>query len=1202
MAEFERLYSDKNEEFLQLQRQFDEFQSQSEEFEQELELEKQALEKELIQAETKLEATEKKVQRLDDELAVERQKKSNSNTAQSSLQNELNQLKGQNKAYAGKIRKLEQENDEFQSKIRVGQGECDRLTRKLEDQIEEVVFLKDELDEVKRSGEEAKERDRTERNNLVDEIERLKNKLASSTKNAGKAMARKSMTRRRSSTGEARGGVSAIREQFEEKAIEEGEDAEDDIFLAREDDEGHSQDNEGEGMTKVELKEEVDELSAAVDEMSEEMGVLTDELQEKSNEINTLKASLENANEKLKALEQGTADGSDGVNTPPVATEQASEEVQANASNLANQMSDLRQRLSEKEEELSLYISNSNQLENELDKMKEEFSEKESGYQDKLIALNDKLEKLEVNFAKEAKEKEGATQTIEMYTAEVEKQKGAAAGFEETIRRMNAENETLKGDVGSFSERVSAMEREKSETDAACGKLREDLATWKLRTKEMQKSMQASIDEERKASLEQKTSLESTVKGLQTAIEAEKQRCESKTKECNGKDNKIQNLNGMLDSLKLEGNKQLESIKMKDSELGVLKDTLMQKEDQLDRFRSEHERIGREVEASHGSIGAELQSKNAEIKKLQAQALGLEQSLQEAKAAFDALNGKAAESDEATEKLKREHASQKNNIETISAAHAHQLDDLRETLKANHEEELRKHARERNKLAASLNDKISALKQDNTALTNEKDEDKELIAQLYSELANVEAEKKQLTESKDKQEDVLNLKHVELSTLSERIADLTKQLSEAHEQAHDGYHATQLMENTRQENGQLKATISDLEKEVTLLSDSHQNARQLQSELRMAHISKQKEVETKERYEEEMKALKGNLEVLSTNKDSLLKSMEEKSAEFMNVIGTLEKELSEEKKTVAFLQEENAVLRDTRVSMSKPSDEAPRTVAEETIKELKKVILVKDVEIDSLASNQRETYIELDAMNKECEKLFNINGNLEKVITNKQNIVQDLQRKLFLAQNAEKVLSPKQAANQLSVERGAYATAEDKASTPPNSKKGNFAATRNNHTSPRSKRSPNYVEDTLRNKIRKTESENARLRSKELEHREVAAMLVAVTEEHNQTKRKLIAAKKTLDAAANKAGKRRSPHKALGASEVVDLRKTNETLKTNNLVLNVEVKRLRHKLNEMKQSLGTPVKRRPKKNTKAPGSSVASRLRTRKQRAVEGFN
>ena len=66
---------------------------------------------------------------------------------------------------------------------------------------------------------------------------------------------------------------------------------------------------------------------------------------------------------------------------------------------------------------------------------------------------------------------------------------------------MNAENETLKGDVGSFSERVSAMEREKSETDAACGKLREDLATWKLRTKEMQKSMQASIDEERKASL-----------------------------------------------------------------------------------------------------------------------------------------------------------------------------------------------------------------------------------------------------------------------------------------------------------------------------------------------------------------------------------------------------------------------------------------------------------------------------------------------------------------------------------------------------------------------------------------------------------------------------------------------------------------------------------------------------------------------------
>ena len=96
MAEFERLYSDKNEEFLQLQRQFDEFQSQSEEFEQELELEKQALEKELIQAETKLEATEKKVRRLDDELAVERQKKSNSNTAQSSLQNDLNQLKGKN--------------------------------------------------------------------------------------------------------------------------------------------------------------------------------------------------------------------------------------------------------------------------------------------------------------------------------------------------------------------------------------------------------------------------------------------------------------------------------------------------------------------------------------------------------------------------------------------------------------------------------------------------------------------------------------------------------------------------------------------------------------------------------------------------------------------------------------------------------------------------------------------------------------------------------------------------------------------------------------------------------------------------------------------------------------------------------------------------------------------------------------------------
>ena len=54
----------------------------------------------------------------------------------------------------------------------------------------------------------------------------------------------------------------------------------------------------------------------------------------------------------------------------------------------------------------------------------------------------------------------------------------------------------------------------------------------------------------------------------------------------------------------------------------------------------------------------------------------------------------------------------------------------------------------------------------------------------------------------------------------------------------------------------------------------------------------------------------------------------------------------------------------------------------------------------------------------------------------------------------------------------------------------------------------------LRNKIKKLECENTKLRSKDREHKEVAAMLVAVTEEHNVTKRKLAGAKKALEAAA----------------------------------------------------------------------------------------
>ena len=340
-----------------LQKQFDEFQVQSEEFEQELEQDKLIIEKELEQKEREYEKVLKERNRLDDQLHRERETHSNSANDINKYLKEIKLLKAKNIKSSREIQQLETANDKYENEVRAMTQDLETANSKLEGQLEENIFLKNDIEDLKRESVETKEHLQLEIKDQKDEIEFLKRNNTTGNMDDNENMATASVT--------------ALASQFEanddkNKGIREEDSIMDDMFNSREslgddnsrklrttsassglppppvppppsklphEEEEHEHENDTQHADNnvpnedsnseelAELRMEVEELSNAMDEMSEEMEHLTEELQTKSNSIKTLESQLtktqnlllasKEENEKLVATKQSTTkDGS----------------------------------------------------------------------------------------------------------------------------------------------------------------------------------------------------------------------------------------------------------------------------------------------------------------------------------------------------------------------------------------------------------------------------------------------------------------------------------------------------------------------------------------------------------------------------------------------------------------------------------------------------------------------------------------------------------------------------------------------------------------------------------------------------------------------------------------------------------------------------------------------------------------------------
>ena len=161
-------------EYVELQRQFDEFQAQSEEFERELEEDKRAVEAELVQTEQRLDAALKRAKRLDDELATAHEKTQRQVRGFNDMVEEVAGLKQANEALTGRVQTLEQANDNFEREVRALHASEEAALQKQEHAEEELILVKDELEEARRIGAEQAERRRRELQELQQELDRAR--------------------------------------------------------------------------------------------------------------------------------------------------------------------------------------------------------------------------------------------------------------------------------------------------------------------------------------------------------------------------------------------------------------------------------------------------------------------------------------------------------------------------------------------------------------------------------------------------------------------------------------------------------------------------------------------------------------------------------------------------------------------------------------------------------------------------------------------------------------------------------------------------------------------------------------------------------------------------------------------------------------------------------------------------------------------
>ncbi|OWZ21143.1 Kinesin [Phytophthora megakarya] len=424
----------KTQELKQMQDEFDEYTQSS----HELELE---LEQELSRVEKRNAHLLSKNQYLERDLQLARNKLEEALVQTRQFEDELQATRAELLTTVQACRKLEQQQDELETQVRVLQATESDIRHKMEREMEEKVFLLSDQEELQHEHELANERFRTEIMDLKSELYALQQKYEDAT-----------------TASEGNDSMATTRSQSEDD--DEGYDSSYNENMLRHST-AHERDEISREVLIESLREEIDALSSSVQEETEtraaaeaeaqqlrdslahmeametEMTDMTDELIAKSQEIRARDEQIEELRESLVKLQSEMATVNDG------------------GIEFTNERENLQSQLDEKENEI-------NTVKDELDTIKSQYddlAENERQLKNRLELENESVEELKEQVENLTRTLEESKQERNELERKLQFDKGEISQNRKEVDELNSLNSDLQKQLDEATKRTSELER-----------------------------------------------------------------------------------------------------------------------------------------------------------------------------------------------------------------------------------------------------------------------------------------------------------------------------------------------------------------------------------------------------------------------------------------------------------------------------------------------------------------------------------------------------------------------------------------------------------------------------------------------------------------------------------------------------------------------------------------------------------------------
>ncbi|POM63329.1 Kinesin-like protein, partial [Phytophthora palmivora] len=414
----------KTQELKQMQDEFDEYTQSSHELELELEQELSRVEKRNVHLLSKNQYLERDLQlarnKLEEALVQTRQ-----------FEDELQATRAELHTTAQACRKLEQQQDELETQVRVLQATESDLRHKMEREMEEKVFLLSDQEELQREHELATERFRTEIMDLKSELYALQQKYedATTASEGNDSMA----TTRSQSEDDDEGYDSSYNENsLRHSTAHERDEISREVLIEslREEIEALSSSMQDETEARAAAEAEVQQLRdslAHMEAMEAEMTDMTDELIGKSQEIRARDEQIEELRESLVKLQSEMATVNDG------------------GIELTNERENMQSQLEQKD--------------NEINNIKDELENIKSQYDD--LAENER--QLKDRLEQESESVDELKEQIESLTRRLEESKQECSELERKLQFDKGEMSQNRKEVEELNKLISDLQKQLEE-------------------------------------------------------------------------------------------------------------------------------------------------------------------------------------------------------------------------------------------------------------------------------------------------------------------------------------------------------------------------------------------------------------------------------------------------------------------------------------------------------------------------------------------------------------------------------------------------------------------------------------------------------------------------------------------------------------------------------------------------------------------